>query len=195
MNKYATCTVPHFIWLETTIFTALKSRRRRFTCHRHKRNGHVKTVHHDEWFEEDASLIAKHIEQWRQWMRSEPYDEDGKLSEKWIRRIRFFETVEERYRYLSTPQSPCEAWSIFLDPPWHIWIHMAIYDEFLSRRGKVHCRWIRMQRKWKQIICDAATVSAMLITLLLYAGFHWIAAPMTLPFIFFGVTCIIIWRL
>ena len=191
-DEYSSCRVLNDRWLETTILVALGSRRRSFACPRCKP---PKITEHKEWVEEDANLVAEHVEQWRQWMKSEPYGEDGKLSEKWQRRIKFFETFEPKYQYLRTPGSPCKAWSIFLDPPWYIRSHMAIYDEFLSRRGKVHCRWIRIQRKWKQIICDAASVSAMLITLLLYAGVRWISAPMTLIFIFLGVSCTMIWRL
>ncbi|KAL8890260.1 MAG: hypothetical protein Q9215_002548 [Flavoplaca cf. flavocitrina] len=158
-DECSSCRVLNVRWLETTILVALGSRRRSFACPRCKPN---KITEHKEWVEEDANLVAEHVEQWRQWMKSEPYGEDGRLSEKWQRRIRFFETFEQKYQYLRTPGSPCKAWSIFLNPPWSIWIHMVGYD---------------VRKNWKEILWIAADWSAKCITLLLYVGCPWFDCP------------------
>lgn len=115
----------------------------------------------------DANEIAEHVERWRRWMRSEPSDKKGRLFPKWQRTIDFYE-------YLLGESSPCKAWSIFLDPPRWIWIHMTIYEAFLRQSGKSPYRWtqIRENWKWMHIGCDAAAWSAVLMMLLPYAGYR-----------------------
>ncbi|KAL8838172.1 MAG: hypothetical protein Q9176_005255 [Flavoplaca citrina] len=174
-DECSSCRVLNVRWLETTILVALGSRRRSFACPRCKPH---KITEHKEWVEEDANLVAEHVEQWRQWMKSEPYGEDGRLSEKWQRRIRFFETFEQKYQYLRTPGSPCKAWSIFLNPPWSIWIHMVGYD---------------VRKNWKEILWIAADWSAKCITLLLYVGCPWVLHPLALRSMFAIVLCALIW--
>lgn len=189
------CRVPHHVWLEKTILESLKSRQCSFTCLRHKCNGCDQQVDHEECFEGDAIELADLVELFRQWMWSDPYDENGRLFSKWQRRIDFFETYTSRYQYLLAESSPCKAWSIFLDPPWWIRLHMVFYEEFLCRRGNSLCRWTRIRENRMDIVCDAAFRSAASIVLLHYAGCYWIWNPMTIPLIFLGVLCRLVWQI
>ncbi|KAL8832999.1 MAG: hypothetical protein Q9170_004578 [Blastenia crenularia] len=135
--------VPQHVWLETVILATLKSRQCSFKCLRHlrhNRNTCDKGMEHHEWFEADANEIAVCVELWRQWMRSDPYDDNGCLFPKWQRRIDFFETSTSRYQYLLAEPDPCKAWATFLDPPWWIRLHMMFYEEFFQPRGKLRCR-------------------------------------------------------
>lgn len=197
-NGYNICRVPQHKWLEQTIFHSLASWKTSFICPLHKGKDSDKLTKHHEWIEVDgdANEIAEHVDRWRRWMGSEPYDKKGDLFPRWQRRIDFFVTSHERYRYLLGESSPCRAWSIFLDPPWWIRIHMTVYQAFLRQRGKLPCRWtqIRENWMWMHIGCDAAAWSAVLMMLLLYAGYHWVSNPMMVPLIYSGVVCILIWQ-
>ena len=177
--KYNVCSVPHHEWLETTIFESLRSWRTGFRCPLHDKDCDKLTKHH-EWFEipEDVNEFAEYIEQWRDWMRSDPYNVNGFLQPKWQRRIDFFHTHNSRFNYLLDEPSPCRAWSIFLNPPWPIRIRMVIYD---------------VRKNWKEILWIAADWSAKCITLLLYVGCPWVLHPLALRSMFAIVLCALIW--
>ncbi|KAL8668786.1 MAG: hypothetical protein Q9168_006599 [Polycauliona sp. 1 TL-2023] len=196
---YNICTVRNFVWLEKTIHQSLESRARFFKCpSRCKRRDGVTPTKHGEWFEEDAEKIAFLVEQWRQWMRDDPYDGDGRLFPKWERRISFFESLPRKVQYLVNEPDLFKAWSIFFDPPWWIRLHMALYDEFLRQRGKVQCRRTLLREQIRehpgQLFRSAMAWSAVVITVLLYTGCCWISNPMTLPLIVVGVSFIMVWR-
>ena len=192
---YNICRVPQHKWLEITILESLKSRKCSFKCFRHKRNGCDKQMDHQEFFEIDANEAADLVEQWRQFIWSTPHDENGRLLPRWQMRIDFFETCRSRYQYLLAEPSPCKAWMTFLDPPWWIRLHMIFYEVFLYRRGNLPGRLTLIRRNWMRIFYDAAFGSSVFIVLLLYAGYHWISNPMTLPLIFFGVSGPLIWQM
>ncbi|KAL8998176.1 MAG: hypothetical protein Q9169_002730 [Polycauliona sp. 2 TL-2023] len=193
-TEHHICKVPHRTWLEKTIHDTLAPLRRNFKCNSCKRDDGITPTEHREWFEGDAKKIADHVQRWRQWMRSHPYDRNGKLYPRWQRRVDFFQEDDERYDYLLSEPCPIRAWSIFLAPPWRIWIHMVVYDVFLRERGEVKSRWELMQNSHEQFICTIIAWSAIVTTLLLYAGYQWISNLMALPLIFFIVLCTLIWR-
>ncbi|KAL8927906.1 MAG: hypothetical protein Q9172_001132 [Xanthocarpia lactea] len=193
-NEYNICRVPQHKWLERTILDTLKSRKCSFTCHLHKRKGCDKLMEHQEWFDADSNEIAEHVERWRQWIWSDPYDENGCLFPQWKRRIDFFETFSSRYQYLLAESSPCKAWSIFFDPPRSVRLHMAIYEQFLRPRGNLPCRWAMIRETWDQLAWNVLRGSAAMTGLLVIFGRSWVSNPMTLPLIIAVVLCRLIWQ-
>lgn len=193
------CKVPQHRLLETIILKSLRSRQCSFVCLRCKGNDYDKGVGHHEWFEiyakEEAIEFAHHVERFRRWWSSEPYDDKGHLFPRWQMRIDFFECSKQRYRYLHETSSPFKAWSTFLDPPWWIRVHMTVYEVFFYPRGNLSCRWTIIRENWIEIVYDAAFGSAAFIVLLMYSGYNdWVLNPATLPLIFLGVLCRVIWQ-
>ena len=70
---------------------------------------------HGEWFKIDALEAIDFVEQWRSWMRQEPYenpgsDREGELKEDYARRVDYFEKKAE------ISDDPTTRWNEFMTP-------------------------------------------------------------------------------
>ncbi|KAL8727283.1 MAG: hypothetical protein Q9166_006164 [cf. Caloplaca sp. 2 TL-2023] len=138
--------------LEKIILKSLEPQRCKFTCDKcgsSEKVGRQKPTVHGEWFQIDANVAAEHVEQWRRWMLSEPYDENGRLYPRWVDRIEFF--TSSGRRFLSQESCPYRTWSIFLEPPLRVYLEEKFYQAFLCRRGKWPCRWASIRENWTRI--------------------------------------------
>ncbi|KAL4725266.1 hypothetical protein ACLX1H_007413 [Fusarium chlamydosporum] len=74
-------TAEHYVKVEKLVHCQLRNQRKREkgcpTCH----------VWHQEWFKIDSPTACMNIMMWTSWMRQKPYDDEGKLQEKWRVRI------------------------------------------------------------------------------------------------------------
>ncbi|KAL8795021.1 MAG: hypothetical protein Q9195_002469 [Heterodermia aff. obscurata] len=82
-------------------------------CDSHQSDGLTK---HGEWFRIDAEEAVQRVEQWRSWMRQEPYGEPGSENEgelKWdfARRVDFFEKKK-----MEISGEPIRRWLEFVAP-------------------------------------------------------------------------------
>ncbi|KAG6991140.1 hypothetical protein G7Y79_00056g090210 [Physcia stellaris] len=107
--------------LEKIIHADLYNERYHFecTCH-HSAKGHhadldksEKFTKHGEWFKIDTEAAKRKVEQWRNWMRQEPYKMPGTRGEgdlkcDWKRRAKYFHSCS-----VSEPE---ERWTKFMVP-------------------------------------------------------------------------------
>ncbi|KAL8884017.1 MAG: hypothetical protein Q9192_006944, partial [Flavoplaca navasiana] len=117
-----------FIRLEQIIMQTLNPRRH--TAY----PGCKSRLTHDQfqWIETNAIQATKCIEQWADWMRSNPYDKDGILTDRWKRRIRYFTSHHHKLGLLAE-SSPFEVWSMFLDPTWWMRLRTNYYGMTLRQ--------------------------------------------------------------
>ena len=74
-------TAEHYVKVEKLVHRQLWNQRKREkgcpTCH----------VWHNEWFKVHSMTASSNIMMWTSWMRQMPYDDEGKLQEKWRKRL------------------------------------------------------------------------------------------------------------
>ena len=78
--------VPFAKRVEQLVFAELRKFQRPFVCEKvkHKQAKSTKT-HHKEWFDVPAEVAIQSVQRWATFVRSEPYDEDGRLMQFWAR--------------------------------------------------------------------------------------------------------------
>lgn len=133
-----------------------------------------KVTKHGEWFKMDKEDAIQRVEQWREWMRREPYDVHGILKSDWQKRIKSFlrdesykETVEEEQENRQWWQSFMEP---FPDPP--SWIIRETIEARLDHQdvqwpSRVDC----ILNKKKDVVCFLVTfllLSSFLLDLVAY---------------------------
>ncbi|KAL8830203.1 MAG: hypothetical protein Q9191_001564 [Dirinaria sp. TL-2023a] len=112
--------------LENLIHTDLANERRCFNCPCKKPRGnqrydlrptdardHENKTRHREWFEMSVDEACQRIEQWRNWMRQNPYGTDGKLKEHFRRRISY---CERRASEMDRENTNDQRWKTFMTP-------------------------------------------------------------------------------
>ncbi|KAL8848307.1 MAG: hypothetical protein Q9221_006661 [Calogaya cf. arnoldii] len=93
-----------------------------------------------QWFETDRDQVAKHIDRWLQWLKSNPYDNEGALKDPWVRRINYFTSHQQKLQLLAET-SPFQAWSVFLDPTWWLRLRTNYYWMTLRQITKTSHVW------------------------------------------------------
>ena len=111
--------------LEKLIHADLANERRCFYCpckppkgnrydfrHNDARD-HENKTQHQEWFEMSVDEASKRVEQWRNWIRQNPYGTDGKLKEHFRRRISY---CERKASELDRENTNGQRWKTFMTP-------------------------------------------------------------------------------
>ena len=98
--------------LEKLIHEDLANERRRFqwSC---RPNTRSHDTQHREWFEMNVQEASKRVEQWREWMRQEPYGNIGELKNDFQRRIGY---CEQKVHDLAKEDSDGQRWKTFMTP-------------------------------------------------------------------------------
>lgn len=184
--------VQHYgeIWgykrLESIIFADLWNERHYYRCYHCRKSDEPseatsrKFTKHHEWFNIDIAQVTQRVEQWRDWMRRDPYDTHGVLKSEWRKRIEdcnknpsYHETVDEEHASQTWWQDFMKP---FPDPP--SWIRRETIEARLDRNNvqwpsRVDC----ILDNGKELVCFLVfhvVVSALLLDLatLWYSG--WI---------------------
>ncbi|KAL9630837.1 MAG: hypothetical protein Q9204_004518 [Flavoplaca sp. TL-2023a] len=124
-----------FIRLERIIMYTLKLQR--YTAYPGRKSRF--TQKQFQWLQANAAqakaMVAqatKFLEQWVDWMVSNPYDKEGILTDPWKRRIRYFTSHQHKLGLLAE-SSPFEVWSMFLDPSWWLRLRTSYYGMTLRQ--------------------------------------------------------------
>ncbi|KAL8877623.1 MAG: hypothetical protein Q9192_008633 [Flavoplaca navasiana] len=85
-----------------------------------------------QWLEANAVQATNFLKQWVDWMISNPYDKEGILTDPWKRRIRYFNSHQQKLGLLAE-SSPFELWSMFLEPTWWLRLRTNYYGMLLRQ--------------------------------------------------------------
>ena len=148
-------TIPWHTKLEKIIKTDLWAERRFFRCPCGKKadpespNGKGFT-RHGEWFEMDKDEAMQRVENWREWMRSEPYNDDGVLLAKWLSRI-----TNADLQKIVNDESTKDWWQDFYRPfPNPSWLRKETIEARTDSHGfEQPSRIANVCRRWKDVVC------------------------------------------
>ncbi|KAL8875781.1 MAG: hypothetical protein Q9198_005910 [Flavoplaca austrocitrina] len=124
-----------FIRLERIIMYTLKLQR--CTAYPGRKSRFTQKQFH--WLQANAAQAkakvdqaTKFLEQWVDWMISNPYDQEGILTDPWERRIRYFTSHQQKLELLAESSS-FKLWSMFLDPTWWLRLRTNYYGMTLRQ--------------------------------------------------------------
>ena len=162
----------HYTWiscykrLELIIHADLWNERHHYLCLCGKSNptpksttsetSSPKVTKHGEWFKMDKEEAIKRVEQWRKWMRREPYDIHGILKSDWQKRIESLIKDESYDKTVEEEQTTRQWWQSFMEPfpdppPWILQetIEPRLDDLDVQWPSRVDCIW----KKKKDVVC------------------------------------------
>ena len=107
-------------------------------------------MEHMECFQAEAAQMMTYVKRWVQWLKSNPYDKDGILQDRYVRQIRYFSSHQHKLQALAE-LSPLQLWSMFLDPSWWIRLCTSYYGQTLRQIPNVYylLRFARYQVRSK----------------------------------------------
>ena len=100
-----------------------------------------KTKEHKEFFEIEEAKAHSCVKKWRDWMDSTPYDQHGKLHDKWANRIRYFTANQANMEALNAVHNTDKRWDPLMKPSgWEDFrmdVHAFFNEERSPRRGRL----------------------------------------------------------
>lgn len=115
-----------------------------------------KVTKHREWFKIDKEEAMHRVEQWREWMRREPYDIHGILKSDWQKRIKSLVKDKSYEETVEAEQSSRKWWQSFMEPfpdppPWIVreTIEARVDDQDVQWPSRVDC----ILDKKKDVVC------------------------------------------
>ena len=119
-----------------------------------------KVTKHGEWFKMDKEDAIERVEQWRNWMRREPYDVHGILKSDWQKRIKSLLRDESYRETVEEEQENRQWWQSFMEPfpdppPWIIreTIEARLDHQDVQWPSRVDC----IMDKKKDVVCFLVT--------------------------------------
>ena len=116
---------------------------------------------HDEWFKIDKAHAVRRVETWKNWARSNPYDEDGLLRSMWKKRIDRWKRDKSSVKTLEREDKEGRRFECFLRGTRTLsWLKHSFYEPRQEPEGKLRC-------SRKENLCKYWGV------ILLFVGLHY----------------------
>ena len=176
------CIVPNHTKVEKLVHAELRNRRRKVSCTRYCKKPHDVavesngngTTQHGEWFEIDVMTAYAVVERWRKWMRSSPYNRNGRLRRLEELRITIYRSDPAKMKLLgSCNGGDSWQWDKFMaQSRIHLWfldVRNWVFEERIKR--STCSRWDSWWEHWR---------ANMLFVFLFYVSSWMIPVPLFL---------------